>query len=95
MRGEAKSADEVGVQDGTRFVLGTVEVGADGQAGLSFGGAKEVEDLLIAVQRFASPIFGDPGEPAMLNGVPLGSAVGIVGKGQGEIEAIAELGLCW
>lgn len=85
--------DEFGVHCGAGFVLVTVEAGGHSQAGLSFGGAKEVEHLLTAIQRFASRVFGDFGEEAMLDGVPLGGARREVGYGHGEIERIAELRL--
>ena len=52
-------AEQVGISGGAGFVFGAVEVGGDGQTGLGFGGAKEVEDFLVAGQRFAGPVLGD------------------------------------
>jgi hypothetical protein len=40
-------------------IVATVEVSGDGQAGLSSGGTNEVENLLIAVERFTGPVLGD------------------------------------
>ena len=34
----------------------------------------EVQDLLMAVEWFASPVFADLGKETVLNGIPLGSA---------------------
>jgi hypothetical protein len=61
----------------------TVEVSSDGQAGLSSGGANEVENLLIAVERFASPVLGDLRKETMLDGVPFRSSRRVVGDGEG------------
>ena len=43
MGDEAKLVDQVGMEGGPGFVLGAIEVSSDNQAGLSLGGAKEVE----------------------------------------------------
>jgi len=56
--------------------VATVEVSVDRQAGLSSGGANEVEDLVIAVERFARPVLGDLREETMLDGVPFRSSRG-------------------
>jgi hypothetical protein len=72
---------QVGIDGGTGFVLGAVEIGGDRQSGLSLGDAKEVEDFLVAVQRFVGPVLGDFREQAMLDGIPLGGAGGVVGDG--------------
>jgi len=55
-----------------RRVVATIQVGGDRQAGLSFGGANEAEDFLVAVERLAGPVFGDLREQTMLDGIPLG-----------------------
>ena len=52
-----------------------------------------MEDLLIAVERFASPVPGDLGEETMLDGVPFGSTGGVVGDGESEAVGIGQLGL--
>ena len=57
------------------------EVGIDGEAGLGFGSADEVENLFDVGEGFASPISADLAEQAMLDGIPLGSARGIVADG--------------
>ena len=93
MGGNAKLVDQVGIDGGPGFVLGAIEVSGDSQAGLGLGGAKEVEDFLVAVQRLSGPVLGDFREEAMLDGIPLGGAGGIVSDGHRKMEAIAELEL--
>lgn len=93
MRGETEAADEIGIWCAAGFVVGAVQVSGDPQAALCLGGANKVEDLRIAGQRFAGPVLGDLREQAMLDRVPLGGTGGVMSNGQGEIEAIAELGL--
>ena len=70
-----------------------VEVGGDGESRLSGSGADEVEDFLVGVERFAGPVFGDFGKQAVLDGIPFGSAGGVVRNGHCESKAVAELGL--
>src|ERR1043166_1926962 len=70
-----------------------VEVGRDGETGSGAGVADEVEDLGVTVERLGGPVFGDFGEQAVLDGIPLGSAGGVMSNGYGEPEAVAELGL--
>jgi hypothetical protein len=53
-----------------------VEVSGDLKAGLGFGGAGEIQDLLVGVQWLTSPISRDLGEEAMLDGIPLEAPVG-------------------
>ena len=62
-------------------------------AGAAFIGTKEVENLLIAVQRLGGPVLGDFGKQAMFDGIPFGSAGRIVGYRHGEIEGVRELRL--
>jgi hypothetical protein len=38
-------------------ILATVEVSGDRQAGLSFRGPDKIQDLLVAVERFAGPVL--------------------------------------
>lgn len=74
MGDEAKLADEVGIHSCARFVVGAAEVSGDCQTCASLGGAKEVEDSLVAVERLPGPVLGDFREQAMLDGIPLGGA---------------------
>lgn len=73
---------------GSRFCAGgivaTVEVGRDGEAGLSSSGANEAEDLLVTVERFTGPVLGDLREETMLDGVPFGSTRWVVSDGEGQ-----------
>lgn len=78
---------------GAGWIVTTVEVSGDRQAGLSSGGSDEVEDFVVAVERFTGPVFGDFGEEAMLDGVPLGSARRVMGNGKSETERVGQLGL--
>lgn len=71
----------------------TVQVGGDSQSGFRGSGADEVKDLLIAIERLTGPVFGDFREESMLNGIPLGSAGGIVSDSELEVEGIGELRL--
>jgi hypothetical protein len=73
--------------------VSTIEVSTDRHAGLSSGGTNEVKDLVIAVERFASPVFGDLGKETMLDRVPFGSTGGVMGDGESEAVGIGELGL--
>jgi hypothetical protein len=74
-------------------ILATVEVSANRQAGLSFRRANELQDFLVAVEGFAGPVLGDLGEEPVLNGVPFGSARGIVGNGESQPERVGQLRL--
>jgi hypothetical protein len=78
---------------GSRFCAGwivaTVEVSGDRETGLSSGGANEAEDLLVAIERFAGPVFGDLREETMLDGVPFRSARRVVGDGERQAEESA------
>ena len=83
MRPDAKSLKLFGCGFCAGWIVATVEVSVDRQAGLSFGGANEVEDFVIAVERFAGPILRDRREETMLDGIPLRSSGGVVGDGEG------------
>ncbi len=71
----------------------SVEVSRDCEPGSGAGIADEVEDLGITVERLGDPVFGDFGKEAVLDGIPFGSAGGIVSNGHSEPKAVAELGL--
>ena len=83
MRPDAKSLKLFGCGFCAGWIVATVKVSVDRQAGLSSGGANEVENLLIAVERFAGPVLGDLREEPMLDGVPFRSSRGVVGDGEG------------
>ena len=68
---------------GAGRIVATVEVSGDGQAGLSSGGTKEVENLRIAVERFTGPVLGDLRKETMFDGVPFRSSCGVVRDGEG------------
>jgi hypothetical protein len=53
-------------------------------------GADELQDLLVASQRFASPVLADHAEQAALDGVVFRCAGGIVSDRDGESGAIAK-----
>jgi hypothetical protein len=93
VRLEPKRLELFGRRLGADRIVATVEVSGDRQAGLSSGGADEVQDLLIAVEWFAGPVFGDLGKQTVLNGVPFGSAGRVVGNGERQIERISQLRL--
>ena len=78
---------------GAGQIVPTVEMSTDRHAGLSSGGTNEVKDLVIAVEGFASPVFGDLGEQTMLDGIPFGSTCGVVSDGSRDAERVAQLSL--
>src|SRR5919198_5817595 len=77
----------------TDRIVTAVEVGSNGEPRLRFGGADKAQDLLIAVERFAGPVFRDFGKEAVFNGVPLGSTGGIVGDREDQAMRVRQLGL--
>jgi len=93
VRLETKRLELFGRWFGAGRIVATVEVSGNRQAGLSSGGADEVQDLLMAVEWFASPVFGDLGEETVLNGIPLGSASRVMGNGESQPERIGQLRL--
>lgn len=82
MRPDAKCLKLFGCGFGAGWIVATVEVSVDRQAGSSSGGANEAEDLVIAVERFAGPVLGDLREEPMLDGVPFRSSGGVVSDGE-------------
>jgi hypothetical protein len=66
------------------------EISADGEAGFRFGGSDEFEDLVDVGERFSSPVLADLAEQTVFDGIPFGSARGIVADGNGESERSAE-----
>ena len=73
--------------------MATIEIGGNGQAGLGGSCPDEIEDLLVAVEGFTSPVFGDLGKETMLDRVPLRSTGRIMSDGDGEVETIGKLRL--
>jgi len=71
----------------------SIEVGRDCEPSSGVSIADEVEDFGITVERLGDPVFGDFGEQAVFDGIPFGSAGGVVGNGDCESKAVAELGL--
>jgi hypothetical protein len=65
----------------------------DEKSGLRSGGADEVENLLMAVEWLACPVFGDFGEETMFDGVPFRSARRVVRHCEGQPEEAGELRL--
>ena len=73
----------------TARIVAAVEISGGLKSGLGFGGASIVEDLLVGIQRLASPVSRDLGEKAMLDGVPSGSACRIVAHGHANAKELA------
>jgi len=90
---EAEGGDQIPVWFEPGRVLFSVLIGSHNQAGLGAGGANEFEHLFIAVQGLGSPVLGDFGEQAMLDGIPFGGAGRVMSDRDGEPEGIAQLGL--
>ena len=84
MRLNAKGLKLFGSRFCAGWIVASVQVSSDRQTGLSFGGANEAKDLLVAVERFPGPVLGDLRKETMLDGVPFGSARGVVGDGERE-----------
>ena len=57
MRFQAKATKLFGSGNIAGRVMTTVQVSRDGQSGFRRSGANEVQDFLIAVEGFASPVF--------------------------------------
>ena len=74
-------------------ILLSVQIGSHNQAGLGTGGTNGFQHSFIAVQGLGSPVLGDLGEQAVLDGIPLGGAGRVVSDGNGEAEGIAQLSL--
>jgi len=70
-----------------------VEVSRDSETSSGAGVADEVEDFGITIKGFRGPGFGNLGEQAVLDGIPFGSAGGVVGNGYCQAKAVAELAL--
>ena len=70
-----------------------VEVSRDCETGSDAGVADEVEDFGITVKRFRGPVFRNFGEQAVLEGIPFGSAGGVMSNDDGEPKTVAELAL--
>ena len=56
------------------FVGVGVEAARNGEAGVGGGVGDQLDDDLVADQRFAAPVLGDEGKQTVLDFVPLASA---------------------
>ena len=74
-------------------IVTSIQVSRDGQTSFRGRFTDEVEDLLITIEGFTRPVFGNFGEESMLNGVPFGSASGIVSDRDSEVKGVRELRL--
>ena len=90
---ETERRDQTRVWFETGWILASVQIRGHNQAGLSAGGTNEFEHLLVAVKGLGRPVFGDFGEQAVLDGIPLGGAGRIMSNGGGNAEPIAYLRL--
>ena len=73
--------------------MATVEIGSDAKPSLGLSGAGIVEDFLVRVQWFASPVSRDFRKQTMLDGIPFGSTGWIVGNGEDQAEGVGQLRL--
>ena len=71
--------------------MAPVEVGSDFETGLGFGSAGIIEDFLVGIQRFASPVPRNFREETMFDGIPFGSAGRIMGDRYGERKRVGQL----
>ncbi len=74
-------------------IVFSVQICGHDQAGLSAGGANELEHLLVAVQWLGSPVLGDLGEQTMFDGIPFGCTGWVVRDRNGDTACIAQLAL--
>ena len=93
MRLDTKSQKLFGSRFCADWIVATVKVSGNRQAGFGFGGANEAEDLLVAVEGFACPVLRNLREQAVLDGVPFRSAGRVVGDGERQAVCVGELGL--
>ena len=82
----------VGYFDALR-VFPVDELCGHAQPGVGGGGTDVVEDRPVAAQRVAGPVLADLAEQAMVDGVPLGGAAGVVTNGDLEVVRVGEAGL--
>jgi hypothetical protein len=75
----------------TAWVLATVEVSGDGEARAGLGGSGVMENLLVGVEWFTSPVSRHLREETMFDGVPFGSSGRIVGHGDRQVERVCRL----
>jgi hypothetical protein len=61
-----------------------VDVASDGEAGIGSSGADQLNDDLVADERFAAPVLGDIGKEAVLDAVPFAGAGRQMGDGYNE-----------
>jgi hypothetical protein len=58
-----------------------VDVASDGEAGFGGSGADQLDDDVVADERFAAPVLGDVGKEAVLDAVPFAGAGRQMGDG--------------
>ena len=76
--------------DAGRIRIG-VDLGTDLEAGFGGGGGDQLDDDLMADERFAAPVLGDEREEAVLDLVPLAGTRRQVADSDGQIEFVSEL----
>lgn len=60
---------------------------------MGLGGTGIIENLLVGVERFTSPVSRHLREETMFDGVPFGSSGRIVGDSNRQVERVGQLGL--
>src|SRR4029077_16193078 len=61
-----------------------VNVASDGKAGIGGSGADQLDDDVVADERFAAPVLGDVGKEAVLDAVPFAGAGRQMGDGYNQ-----------
>ena len=69
-------------------IAALVDVANDGEAGIGSSGADQLNDDLVADERFAAPVLGDIGKEAVLDAVPFTGAGWQMVHGDGDPEFI-------
>lgn len=73
------------------FIDTLIQASLTPQARLGFSRPNELEDGLIADQRFAFPVTANEREKPVLNRIPFGGTGGQVGDGDGQVKFVSQL----
>ena len=65
-------------------IAALVDVASDGEAGIGRSGADQLDDDVVADERFAAPVLGDVGKEAVLDAVPFAGAGRQMGDGYNQ-----------
>jgi hypothetical protein len=76
---------QFGIADFDAFgIAALVDVASDGEAGFGGSGADQLDDDVVADERFGAPVLGDVGKEAVLDAVPFAGAGWQMGDGYNQ-----------